>query len=50
MREMISEATRTIEDAQTAQALHGLLSLKSEQSQNEIIDFLLHNKFINFNI
>ena len=30
MREMISEATRTIEDSQTATALHGLLSLKSE--------------------
>ena len=29
MREMITEATRTIEDSQTAQALHGLLSLKS---------------------
>ena len=28
MRDMISEATRTIEDSQTAQALHGLLSLK----------------------
>ena len=30
MREMINEATRTIEDSQTAQALHGLLSLKSD--------------------
>ena len=30
MREMISEATRTIEDSQTAQALHGLLSLKAD--------------------
>ena len=30
MREMINEATRTIEDSQTAQALHGLLSLKAE--------------------
>jgi len=29
MRELISEATRTVEDSQTAQALHGLLSLKS---------------------
>ena len=32
MREMITEATRTIEDAQTAQALHGLLSLKSDMT------------------
>jgi len=31
MREMINEATRTIEDSQTAQALHGLLSLKSPE-------------------
>ena len=31
MREMISEATRTIEDSQTAQALHGLLSLKAPE-------------------
>ncbi len=30
MREMINEATRTIEDSQTAQALHGLLSLNSD--------------------
>jgi len=29
MRALISEATRTVEDSQTAQALHGLLSLKS---------------------
>ena len=28
---MISEATRTIEDSQTAQALHGLLSLKQPE-------------------
>ncbi|ELT98830.1 hypothetical protein CAPTEDRAFT_226941 [Capitella teleta] len=34
MREMISEATRTIEDSQTAQALHGLLSLKSPESSH----------------
>ncbi len=32
MRDMIHEATRTIEDSQTAQALHGLLSLKSPGS------------------
>ncbi|XP_064639409.1 uncharacterized protein LOC135494959 isoform X2 [Lineus longissimus] len=32
MREMIEEAMRTIEDSQSAQALHGLLSLKTEQS------------------
>ena len=32
MREMINEATRTIEDSQTAQALHGLLSLKSPET------------------
>ena len=30
---MISEATRTIEDSQTAQALHGLLSLKADSAQ-----------------
>ena len=36
MREMISEATRTIEDSQTAQALHGLLSLKSELSSRDL--------------
>lgn len=30
MRETIAEACRTIEDNQTAQALHGLLSLKAE--------------------
>ena len=29
---MISDATRTIEDSQTAQALHGLLSLKSPET------------------
>ena len=29
MRELITEATRSVEDSQTAQALHGLLSLKS---------------------
>lgn len=29
---MINEATRTIEDSQTAQALHGLLSLKSPET------------------
>ena len=34
MREMITEATRTIEDSQTAQALHGLLSLKSPESSH----------------
>ena len=32
MREMIHEATRTIEDSQTAQALHGLLSLKQPEA------------------
>jgi hypothetical protein len=32
MREMIEEAMRTIEDSQSAQALHGLLSLKTESS------------------
>ena len=31
---MICEATRTIEDSQTAQALHGLLSLKTPESSN----------------
>ena len=37
MRDMINEATRTIEDSQTAQALHGLLSLKQpESSVNEV--------------
>lgn len=37
MREMISEATRTIEDSQTAQALHGLLSLKSPETSHPSI-------------
>ena len=36
MRDMISEATRTIEDSQTAQALHGLLSLK--QPDSSVVD------------
>lgn len=31
MKELISEASRTVEDSQTAQALHGLLSLKSPE-------------------
>ncbi|ESN93199.1 hypothetical protein HELRODRAFT_181120 [Helobdella robusta] len=31
MRELISEASKTVEDSQTAQALHGLLSLKSPE-------------------
>lgn len=34
MRELISEASKTVEDSQTAQALHGLLSLKSPESSN----------------
>ena len=41
MREMISDATRTIEDSQTAQALHGLLSLKSPESSNSNFPALL---------
>ena len=32
MRELISEASKTVEDSQTAQALHGLLSLKSPEA------------------
>lgn len=39
MRELISEASRTIEDSQTAQALHGLLSLKSLESTSSPNDF-----------
>ncbi len=31
---MINEATRTIEDSQTAQALHGLLSLKADSNSS----------------
>lgn len=39
MREMISEASRTIEDSGTAQALHGLLSLKSLESSTSSNEF-----------
>ena len=39
MRELISEASRTIEDSQTAQALHGLLSLKSPECSSSNADF-----------
>lgn len=39
MRELISEASRSIEDSQTAQALHGLLSLKSLESTSSPNDF-----------
>ena len=35
MRDMITEAMRTIEDSQTAQALHGLLSLKSPKATQD---------------
>lgn len=58
MREMISEATRTIEDSQTAQALHGLLSLKDTEG-TQLIDpnpavikggsvYILHCKYLCF--
>lgn len=36
MREIIAEACKTIEDNQTAQALHGLLSLKAESHEGII--------------
>ena len=36
MREMIREAARTIEDSQTAQALHGLLTLNSDSGSGNI--------------
>jgi hypothetical protein len=36
MREMINETTRTVEDSQTAQALHGLLSLKAPESTSPV--------------
>lgn len=36
MRETIAEACKTIEDNQTAQALHGLLSLKAENQDGVI--------------
>lgn len=39
MREMICEASRTIEDSGTAQALHGLLSLKSLESSTSSNEF-----------
>lgn len=39
MREMICEASRTIEDSGTAQALHGLLSLKSLESTTSSNEF-----------
>lgn len=35
MRESIAEACKTIEDNQTAQALHGLLSLKADAQQQD---------------
>ncbi|XP_013416129.1 uncharacterized protein LOC106177786 [Lingula anatina] len=40
MREMINEACRTIEDSQTAQALHGLLSLKSDSGPGDFPSLL----------
>lgn len=36
MRETIAEACKTIEDNQTAQALHGLLSLKAESHEGAV--------------
>lgn len=36
MRESIAEACKTIEDNQTAQALHGLLSLKADSTSDSV--------------